>query len=250
LLFALAMLLGMIRQVRHWAGAVAAIVVSLAGASFGNGVLSRHWAGLRDVDEHLGCGVTEFIGAVLERERPRAWPDAENLGLHLTEDDLDVPTSTAEEHLVDVTVVVVSRSHIRINGTPVARVVGGEIIEFEIEASSPLFVPGVYDELYDIALHIKAILARTGGGLFEGEYLLAADRDTPAIVIYQLLHTAGRAGFTRPRLVVREWSPGEEPYCPRYAVVEIDCDPDSICSDQMTCYERSSTRRPAPYLRF
>lgn len=120
-------------------------------------------------------------------------------------DDLKLPRSTAEDGLVDATVIGISSRSIQVNDRKVADLRNGAVDEsMKRDGQEGLMINPLYDALKEVVQHLKMIKARTGGGKFEGEALIVGDRNTNYRLISEVLYTAGQAEFQNFKFVAAE----------------------------------------------
>jgi biopolymer transport protein ExbD len=120
-------------------------------------------------------------------------------------DDLKLPRTSSDEGLVDATVIGISTRSIQVNDKKVADLRNGAVDEsMKRDGQEGLMINPLFDELKETAQHIKMIQARTGGGKFEGEALVVADKNTNYRLISEVLYTAGQAEFQKFKFVAAE----------------------------------------------
>lgn len=125
-------------------------------------------------------------------------------------DDLKLPRSTAEDGLVDATVIGISSRSIQVNDRKVADLRNGAVDEsMKRDGQEGLMINPLYDALKEVVQHLKMIKARTGGGKFEGEALIVGDRNTNYRLISEVLYTAGQAEFQKFKFVAAEGGSAE-----------------------------------------
>ena len=120
-------------------------------------------------------------------------------------DDLKLPRTSSEDGLVDATVIGISKRSIQVNEKKVADLRNGAVDEsLKRDGQEGLMINPLFDVLKETAQHIKMIKARTGGGKFEGEALVVADKGTNYRLISEVLYTAGQAEFQKFKFVAAE----------------------------------------------
>jgi biopolymer transport protein ExbD len=125
-------------------------------------------------------------------------------------DDLKLARSTAEDGLVDATVIGISKRSIQVNDRKVADLRNGAVDEsMKRDGQEGLMINPLYDSLKEVVQHLKMIKARTGGGKFEGEALIVGDKDTNYRLISEVLYTAGQAEFQKFKFVAAEGGKAE-----------------------------------------
>jgi hypothetical protein len=126
-------------------------------------------------------------------------------------DDLKLPRTTSKEGLIDATVIGISTRSIQVNDKKVVDLRNGAVDEsMKRDGQEGLMINPLFDELKEIAQHLKMIKARTGGGKFEGEALVVGHKATNYRLISEVLYTAGQAEFQKFRFVAAEGTSGGE----------------------------------------
>lgn len=120
-------------------------------------------------------------------------------------DELKLPRTTSSDGLVDATVIGISQRSIQVNEKKVADLRNGAVDEsMKRDGQEGLMINPLFDALKEVVQHLKMIKARTGGGKFEGEALLVADKETNYRLISEVLYTAGQAEFQNFKFVAAE----------------------------------------------
>jgi biopolymer transport protein ExbD len=131
----------------------------------------------------------------------KVYADApENITLN---DDLRPPTSTAPDNLQPSVRVLISKTAIMVDNDKVVDISGGRIVA--VDAANP-YAP-LSQALARRVEVIKAI-ADKGGSPFDGNLMVIADEGTPYELVSSVLYQAGKAQFTKYRLIVRRGGPG------------------------------------------
>lgn len=124
-------------------------------------------------------------------------------------DDLKLPRTSSAEGLVDATVIGISQRSIQVNDKKVADLRNGAVDEsMKRDGQEGLMINPLFDALKETSQHIKMIKARTGGGKFEGEALVVADKGTNYRLISEVLYTAGQAEYQKFKFVAAEGGKG------------------------------------------
>jgi biopolymer transport protein ExbD len=120
-------------------------------------------------------------------------------------DELKLPRTTSDDTLIDATVIGVSQRSIQVNDKKVADLRNGAVDEsMKRDGQEGLMINPLFDALKEVAQHVKMVKARTGGGKFEGEALVVADKGTNYRLISEVLYTAGQAEFQKFKFVAAE----------------------------------------------
>jgi biopolymer transport protein ExbD len=120
-------------------------------------------------------------------------------------DDMKLARSTAEEGLVDATVIGISKRSIQVNDSKIADLRNGAVDEsMKRDGQEGLMINPLYDELKEIVQHLKMIAARNPQAEFKGLALVVADKNTNYRLVTEVLYTAGQAEFEKFKFIAAE----------------------------------------------
>ncbi len=134
---------------------------------------------------------------------------------------LDLPESTADGRLWDVTTVVVTKKHLLFNGRKLSGIRDGRIVN-NASDRAPL-LPALYDGLREERRRYQGL----GESAVNNEFLLAMDRSTRIQTLHRVLLTARKAGYTTVNLATKDDTPHFDGYprCPRVSGVSAQLNP-------------------------
>lgn len=126
----------------------------------------------------------------------KVYADApENITLN---DDLRPPASSAPENIVPSVSVLISNTAVLVDQKPILKVANGQIVA---EGGKAPYQP--LAEALDRRVEVIRAIEARGGSPFDGNLMIIAHEDTPYDLISNVLYQAGKAEFTKYRLVVR-----------------------------------------------
>ena len=117
-------------------------------------------------------------------------------------DQLTLPQSGTTSKAQESISVTITKSAVLVDGDPVVPVHLGNVdSSYKSGGGTGLVITPLYNNLKNHATMHK-MLATRGGGPFEGEITIIADKTTPYRLITEGLYTAGEAEYGKYRLVV------------------------------------------------
>jgi len=118
--------------------------------------------------------------------------------------DLQPPKSTAEQNIVPAARLTITKTSILVEDKVVLSVQEGHVV-----GSDPKTALQPLNDALESRVKILKAISDAGGAPFDGNLMVIADEDTPYDLVSTSLLSAGRAGFSSYRLIVRRGGHGK-----------------------------------------